>query len=189
MPGRGVSTIGVVASAAGGLEALTDDLVQPLVDRGHNVAVTLTPTAYSWLEPADLYRLADVTGWPVRSLPRLPWQDSPHPRAEVLVAAPFTANSVAKLALGIADNQALTLLSESLTTVPMVLFPRINAAHARHPAWAGHLERLRAAGVDLVYGPDVWPLAEPRTAGPRQLPWQAIMRQIEATVRTTDQRI
>jgi hypothetical protein len=30
-------------------------------------------------------------------------------------------------------------------------------------------------GVDLVYGEHVWPLAEPRTAGPRELPWAAIL--------------
>jgi hypothetical protein len=47
----------------------------------------------------------------------------------------MTANSVAKLALGIADNQALTVLCECVATVPMIIFPRINAAHARQPAW------------------------------------------------------
>lgn len=87
----------------------------------------------------------------------------------------MTANSTAKLALGIADNQALTLLCESLTVLPVVVFPRVNAAHARHPAWADHLVRLRAAGVRLVYGEDVWPLAEPRAADPRPLPWAAIL--------------
>jgi hypothetical protein len=27
----------------------------------------------------------------------------------------------------------------------------------------------------LIYGEHVWPLAEPRTAGPRELPWAAIL--------------
>ena len=47
----------------------------------------------------------------------------------------MTANSVAKLALGIADNQALTVLCENVGHRPMIIFPRINAAHARQPAW------------------------------------------------------
>jgi hypothetical protein len=32
----------------------------------------------------------------------------------------------------------------------MIIFPRINAAHARQPAWTDHLDRLRSAGVELI---------------------------------------
>jgi hypothetical protein len=45
-----MSVIGVVASAAGGVEHLRVGLVEPLVSFGHTVAVTLTPTAARWLE-------------------------------------------------------------------------------------------------------------------------------------------
>ena len=69
----------------------------------------------------------------------------------------MTANSIAKLALGIADNQALTVLCECVATVPMIIFPRVNAAHARQPAWNDHLDRLRSVGVELIYGEHVWP--------------------------------
>ena len=44
----------------------------------------------------------------------------------------------------------------------MIIFPRINAADARQPTWNDHLTRLRSAGVELVYGEHVWPLAELR---------------------------
>lgn len=171
-----MSTIGVVACGAGGVETLRTGLIQPLLHDGHTVAVTLTPTAASWLEACDeLDNLQRLTGLPVRSQPRLPGGESPHPRVDVFIAAPMTANSVAKLALGLADNQALTVLCENIATTPMVVFPRINAAHARQPAWARHITDLRAAGLDLIYGDDVWPLAEPRQAGPRELPWTAVL--------------
>ena len=99
----------------------------------------------------------------------------------MFVAAPLSASSVAKLALGIADNQALTSLCENVATTPMVVFPRVNAAHARQPSWAAHLSALRSVGVQLVYGEDVWPLAEPRAASPgRSLPWDAIIKAAEA---------
>jgi phosphopantothenoylcysteine synthetase/decarboxylase len=75
----------------------------------------------------ELERLETLTGLPVRSTPRLPHEQKPHPSSDVLVGAPMTANSVAKLALGIADNQALTVLWESVATVPMIIFPRVNA--------------------------------------------------------------
>jgi phosphopantothenoylcysteine synthetase/decarboxylase len=87
----------------------------------------------------------------------------------------MTANSIAKLSLGIADNQALTVLTEAVgTAAPMVLFPCINAAHARHPSWTEHLTRLTGAGVEVI-GDDVWPLTEPRAPEPRDLPWAAIL--------------
>lgn len=171
-----MSTIGVVASAAGGIEQLRKGLIEPLVQEGHTVAVTLTPTAASWLDRSgEREQIASSTGLPVRSTPRFPDEESPHPAVDLYVAAPWSAGSTAKLALGIADNQALTALCESIATVPMVVFPRINAAHARQPAWSEHIERLRAAGVHLIYGDDAWPLAEPRTSGPRYFPWGAIL--------------
>ena len=110
----------------------------------------------------------------------MPSSRSPHPKIDVYVAAPLTSNSTAKLSLGIADNQASTTLCESVATVPMVVFLRINAAHARQPAWAEHINRLRSAGVTLIDGEDVWPLAEPRAAGSRVLPWSAILSAAES---------
>ena len=176
-----MSTIGVVAAAAGGVETLRTGLVAPLIERGHQVAVTLTPTAAYWLDTiAETREIETLTGYPVRSTGRLPGEQSPHPIADIFLAAPMTANSIAKLSLGIADNQALTVLCEHIgTDAPMIVFPRINAAHARQPAWTDHLNRLRSAGVRLVYGPEVWPLYEPRAAGPRTMPWDQI---IAATV-------
>ena len=95
---------------------------------------------------------------------------------------PASANTVAKLALGIADNQALTTVCEALGTLslPIIIFPRINAAHARQPAWASHIEALRRVGADLVYGDDVWPLHEPRSSPGRDLPWEVIRQRIKA---------
>ncbi|MPZ95594.1 MAG: flavoprotein [Propionibacteriales bacterium] len=169
--------VGVVGCAAGGVEQLRAHLVEPLVARGHRVAVTLTPSAATWLrEVGEVDRLAELTGLPVRSEPRMPSEARPHPKIDVFVLAPATANTVAKLAMGIADNQALSTLCEGLGTTPMVVFPRINAAHARHPSWDGHVEKLRKVGVRLAYGEDVWPLYEPREApSDRPLPWSQIV--------------
>jgi phosphopantothenoylcysteine synthetase/decarboxylase len=179
-----VAVVAVVGSAAGGLEQIADALVRPLLELGHQVPVTVTPAAAQWLSPEDTDALDRLTGFPVRSAPRLPSGSRPHPDPDLLVAAPATANTVAKLALGIGDNQALTVLCENLTVRPTVVLPRVNAAHARHPAWAGHLAALRSAGARLVYGEDVWPLYEPRQAPPgRPLPWDAVVREVTAALR------
>lgn len=175
--------IGVVACAAGGVEDLRVGLVEPLVASGHQVGVTLTPTAGRWLDHLDeIAKLEVATGLPVRVDPRLPGEPRPHPKADAYVVAPASANTVAKLALGIGDNQALTVLSESLGTVPMLVFPRINAAHARHPAWQSHLTTLQTAGAQLLYGDHIWPLQEPRSEDPRQLPWAPILQATQQLV-------
>jgi hypothetical protein len=173
---RKPNTVGVVGCAAGGVDELRKQLVRPLLTEGTRVAVTLTPAAASWLDATgELFELERETGLPVRSYPRLPGDERPHPRVDCYVVAPASANTVAKLALGISDNQALTQVNESLTVVPVVVFPRVNAAHARHPAWGRHLDALRSAGVALIYGDDVWPLHEPRSAPGRPLPWGAVL--------------
>ena len=160
----------------GGVEALRERLVEPLLDRGHTVAITLTPRAAEWVAPAERWELERITGLPVRSHPRKPDEPRPHPPIELFVAAPVSANTVAKLAVGICDNQALTVLCEGIGSVPMVVFPRMNAAHARHPAWAGHLDTLRKAGVVLVE----WDLREPRPEEERPLPWDRILAAVDS---------
>ncbi|MFI1973006.1 flavoprotein [Streptomyces cinnamoneus] len=175
--------LGVVGSAAGGVEALRTGLVEPAMGRGWQVAVTLTPTAGQWLRTSGEHeRLEKLTGLPVRDEPRLPGEARPHPPVDCYVVAPASANMVAKLATGLMDNQALTQVGEAIGTLdlPVVVFPRVNAAHARHPAWQGHIDALRAGGVHLVYGPDVWPLYEPRDApAGRELPWTAVLDAVE----------
>ncbi|MFD3607121.1 flavoprotein [Streptomyces atroolivaceus] len=187
MLARSRGVLGVVGTATDGVESLRTGLVEPAVARGWRVTVTLTPNAGRWLRATGEWdRLESLTGLPVRDAPRLPAEPRPHPVADCHVVAPASANYVAKLATGIADNQALTQVSEALGTlgVPVVVFPRINAAHARHPAWEGHIEALRRAGVELVYGPDVWPLHEPRQ-GPavQELPWATILECVTARTR------
>lgn len=178
--------LGVVGTGAGGVEKLRIGLVEPAIAQGWQVGVTLTPTAAVWLDDlGELALLEKITGLPVRSAPRLPREPSPHPPPSCYVVAPASANTIAKMALGMADNQALTQVCEAIGTrdLPVVVFPRVNAAHARQPAWEQHLAALRDAGVWLVEGPEVWPLYEPREAPPgRGLPWEAVLRTAERAV-------
>jgi hypothetical protein len=178
-------TLGLVCAAAGGVEQIRERLIEPMLADGWMVAVTLTPTAATWLAAIDeITKIEAVTGLPVRTAPRLPGETSPHPAVDCYAAVPATANFVAKLALGIADNQALTQLCEAIggRRPPVVLFPRVNAAHAAQPAWANHLDALRSANVRLIYGETVWPLHIPRSAPNKTLPWTDIREAIEASV-------
>jgi hypothetical protein len=153
--------IGLVASGAGGVESrLRRELVEPAVCKGWRLAITLTPVAASWFAAnGELDRLAALTDLPVRSEPRLPSEPKPYPLPDGFLFVPATANSVAKLAIGIADNQALTQLGEALgARVPIVLRPQAAQAQRDHPAFSGHLRTLADAGVRIVDGPseDDW---------------------------------
>jgi hypothetical protein len=177
--------LGLVCCGAGGVEQVRGEVIDPLLREGWTVAVTATPTAYRWLEDlGEIDRIEEITRLPVRHRPRIPREESPHPAVDCYAVVPATANTVAKLALGIADNRALTQVCEALggRTPPVVVFPRVNAAHAGHPAWEGHLATLRRAGASLVWGEDVWPLHRPRSAPGRTVPWDVIRSAIRAAV-------
>lgn len=166
-PAQHAPVVGLVVSGAGGAEGLLDGFVRPALAQGWRVAITLTPTAARWLEAADLITpLADLTGLPVRWAARLPTEPKPHPPADCYAAAPATANTIAKLALGLSDNQALTHLCEAvgMPSTPVILLPRAAVDATRHPAWPGHLDRLRDAGVRVL----------PTASGP-VLPWDQVL--------------
>ena len=185
MSSAGGPVVGLVGTSAGGVEEIRERLIEPMQSLGWRVAVTLTPTAATWLDAiGELDKIEDITGYSVRHAPRLPSEVSPHPDVDCYAVAPASANTVAKLALGIADNQALTQVCEAIggRSVPVVVFPRINAAHAGQPAWDGHIASLRGAGVHLVYGEDVWPLHRPRSAPVRELPWKAVLETIKTAI-------
>ncbi len=177
--------LGLVGSGAGGVHELLPGLIRPAQEAGWTVAVTLTPTAGQWLRESGAFaEIEEASGFPVRVDPRSPTESSPHPQVDCYLVAPASANTVAKLALGIADNQALTQVNEAIgiRDLPVVVFPRVNAAHARHPSWDSHIAVLRRAGVHLVYGDDVWLLHEPRSAPGRELPWSAALDAVNAAV-------
>ncbi|HEX4721064.1 MAG TPA: flavoprotein [Pseudonocardiaceae bacterium] len=165
-----------MASGAGGVERrLRTELAEPALRRGWRLAVTLTPTAALWLDAAgELDRLRNLTDLPVRSVGRMPGEPSPYGLADRYLFAPATATSIAKLALGVGDNQALTQLCEAVGApgVPVVVHPQAGAAQRAHPAFAGHLEVLRSAGVVIA-------------DGPADAPWEPLLALLE-TLSTSD---
>ncbi|MET4644123.1 hypothetical protein ABID95_003866 [Streptomyces atratus] len=86
---------------------------------------------------------------------------------------------------------ALTQVSEALGTIgaPSWCSPGSTPLMQDIRHGRGHIETLRKADVDLVYGRDVWPLYEPRE-GPevRKLPWPTIMESIQQVAPDTSRR-
>jgi phosphopantothenoylcysteine decarboxylase/phosphopantothenate--cysteine ligase len=69
-------------------------------------------------------------------------------KADLLLIAPATANTIGKLARGIADDALSTLYTA--TTAPTVIAPAMNVNMFAHPAVAENMEILRRRGVGIV---------------------------------------
>ncbi|GLZ43143.1 flavoprotein [Actinokineospora sp. NBRC 105648] len=153
MSGR---VLGLVSAAGGGLDRrLRAEVAEPAVARGWRLAITFTPTAGRWMDATgETGRLQALTDLPVRSESRLSTEPKPYRMPDAFLFVPATANSVAKLALGVVDNQALTALGEALGTpgVRVVVHPQAGPAQRAHPLFTSHLETLRAAGVLIADG-------------------------------------
>lgn len=114
---------------------------------GWQAAIIATAAASKWLDRKELER----SGVPLVSDHREPDSNKRLPQPSAVVLAPGTFNTINKLAAGIADTYALSVLCESLgERRTMVVVPFVKHALAGHPAWASSLETLRRSGVQLL---------------------------------------
>ena len=142
----------VVLGVSGGIAAYkAPDLVRRLQDAGAAVRVILTPNAARFVSPLSL---AAVSNHPVIADQ---WGDSSHGGvdhidlarwADVLLIAPATANVIAKLAIGIADDALTTYALAHRGGV--VVAPAMNSFMLAHPTVTQNLATLRARGVDVI---------------------------------------
>jgi phosphopantothenoylcysteine decarboxylase len=115
------------------------------------VCVVATPNARAFL---NMTALAELTGRPVRVEYRAPGETAPLPPADAMLVAPATFNTINKWAAGVSDTLALGLINEAIGLgIPVVAMPFVNSALATHPAFASSVERLRAAGVEVIFAP------------------------------------
>jgi len=140
----------VLLGVTGGIAAYKAcELCRLLVKEGHEVVPLVTPGAERF-----------VTAETFRALARRPAGDDVYlhlTRADLLVVAPCTANTLAKLAHGLSDN----VLTEAALAHrgPVLVAPAMNPRMWSHPATRANAEALRVRGVVLV-GPDEGETAE-----------------------------
>ncbi|ARE39767.1 Phosphopantothenoylcysteine decarboxylase [Rhodovulum sp. P5] len=140
---------------AGGIAAYkTLDLIRRLRERGAAVTPVMTRAAEQFVTPLsvsalcgqkvfrDLFDLTDEAEMGHIQLSR---------SADLVVVAPATANMMAKMAGGIADDLPSTLLLA--TDTPVLLAPAMNVRMWGHPATRRNVDTLRGDGIRLV-GPN-----------------------------------
>jgi phosphopantothenoylcysteine decarboxylase/phosphopantothenate--cysteine ligase len=140
----------VLVGVSGGISAYkTCELVRLFVRTGHEVFPLVTPAAEQFVRAHTFFALA-----------RRPPSDDPYPHlttADLLVVAPATANTIAKLAHGLADN----LVTEAALAHrgPLLVAPAMNPRMWSHPAMQANIATLRQRRVEIV-GPDEGDTAE-----------------------------
>ena len=140
----------ILLGVSGGIAAYKAcELTRLLVRAGHEVIPLVTLGAQRFVTEETFLALA-----------RRPKNENVYPhltQADLLVVAPCTANTLAKLAHGIADN----VLTEAALAHrgPILVAPAMNPRMWMNPATRANVETLRARGVELV-GPDEGEMAE-----------------------------
>ena len=148
----------VVVGVTGGVAAYkAAELVRRLQQEGLEVEVVMTRHAQEFVTPLTF---AALTGRKVitdmfsaeNSAPANVESAIEHiavaQRADALVIAPATSNTIAKLAQGIADDFLSTLYLA--TTAPTIIAPAMNVNMWDHQATQANLKILRARGVHIV---------------------------------------
>jgi phosphopantothenoylcysteine decarboxylase / phosphopantothenate---cysteine ligase len=159
----------VLLGVTGGISAYKAcEICRLLVKDGHDVVPLVTPDAERF-----------VTAETFRALARRPPGDDVYlhlTRAELLIVAPCTANTLAKLAHGFSDN----VLTEAALAHrgPTLVAPAMNPRMWSHAATRANAEILRARGVVLV-GPDEGETAEGELGVGRMAEPEEIVRAAE----------
>ncbi len=165
----------------GGIAAYKSaDLVRRLREAGATVQVAMTDNAQRFVGAQTFQALS---GFPVRTSL---WDAQAEAAmghielarwAERIVIAPATANILAKLAHGLADDLVSTLCLA--TTAPVTVAPAMNHRMWLHPATQANVAMLRARGLHIV-GPEDGPLAEGESGPGRMSEPAAIVSALRA---------
>ncbi|MUL43093.1 flavoprotein [Streptomonospora sp. PA3] len=145
-------------------------LVDMAHERGWTVQLISTPAALAFI---DTNALEKQTGRPVRSAHRAP--GSPRsPKADALIIAPATFNTINKLATGISDNYALDIASElSGTQLPIVILPYINRNYFSRTPLQNSIHALKEEGIYIQINEST---PHPQGKGdPNSFPWSTAL--------------
>src|SRR5688500_11515234 len=142
----------IVLGISGGIAAYkAPELVRRLRDAGGEVRVILTPNAARFVSPLALAAVSD------HGVIMDQWGDSDRGGvdhidlarwAELLLIAPATANVLAKLAVGIADDALTTYALAHRGDI--LVAPAMNTFMLAHPTVRENIETLRARGVGII---------------------------------------
>jgi phosphopantothenoylcysteine decarboxylase/phosphopantothenate--cysteine ligase len=157
---RGLRGARIVLGVCGGIAAYkAAELASTLVQAGARVDIAMTAGAHQFIQPLTF---EGITHQRVRTSVYEGWDDggTGHvalaAEADLLLIAPATANTIARLANGHVDDMLSAIALA--TTAPIVIAPAMEHHMWMHPATAANVATLRSRGVTFV-GPEEGRLA------------------------------
>ena len=169
----------ILLIVGGGIAAYkAAELIRGARKAGHSVTPVLTAGGAHFVTPMSLAALAEspvyTSLWDLKDEAEMGHIQLSR-AADLVLVCPATADLIAKMAAGIADDLATTLLLA--TDKPVIVAPAMNVRMWQHEATQANIATLRARGVTVI-DPDDGPMACGEF-GPGRLPEpEAILRQL-----------
>ena len=153
----------IVVGISGGIAAYKiPELIRSLVKAGAEVKVTTTPNALQFVTELTLQTLsgssvysdvfASINAHTTEHISLPEWADA-------MIVAPATANVLAKMANGIADDALTTTICSCVARKPMLIAPAMNDKMWENPATQQSIETIRKWKNVTVLEPAEGPLA------------------------------
>lgn len=180
----------VLLIVGGGIAAYKAcELIRLLRKRGHAVRCVMTEGASHFVTPMTLAALSEdqvyTSLWDLKDETEMGHIQLSR-QADLIVVAPATADLIARMAAGIADDLATTLLLA--TDTPVLTAPAMNVRMWQHPATSRNVAQLRRDGI-TVLEPDEGTMACGEY-GPGRLPEpEAIAAAIDRALAPADTRL
>jgi phosphopantothenoylcysteine decarboxylase / phosphopantothenate---cysteine ligase len=170
----------IILGVCGGIAAYKSAvLTRLLVKAGADVKIIMTPSAHDFITPLTLSTLSknpvltslekEKTGEWNNHVELSLWADA-------MIIAPATANTIAKIALGLCDN--LLLATYLSARCPVWLAPAMDLDMLQHPSTKSNLEKIKSFGNTLI-DPTHGELASGLTGNGRMAEPEDIFKQID----------
>ena len=129
------------------------DLTSQLTKLGHQVKILMTPAATAFITPLTLQVLSEQA-----VLVEVMTEDDPKQiqdidlgkEADLFLVAPASANTIAKLAIGLADNMVTSTALALPQGTKKILAPAMNTKMLEHPATQRNLKLLQDYGYQII---------------------------------------
>jgi phosphopantothenoylcysteine decarboxylase / phosphopantothenate---cysteine ligase len=144
----------IILGVSGSIAAIeVPRIIRELIRHGADVRVVMSAEAARLVTPESLRfasghpPILELTG----DVEHVTWMGPGEKRADLLLIAPATANTISKIAHGIDDTPVTSFASVALGGhVPILLAPAMHADMGENPAVKANLEQLCAWGVEVI---------------------------------------
>ncbi|TRO45675.1 bifunctional phosphopantothenoylcysteine decarboxylase/phosphopantothenate--cysteine ligase CoaBC, partial [Candidatus Bathyarchaeota archaeon] len=144
----------IILCITGSVAAIkSTEVARELMRRGADVYAVMTKAAQQIVHP-DMVEWA--TGNPVVTeltgqIEHVTYAGEHRNRADLILVAPSTANTIGKVAAGIDDTPVTTTLTTGIGAgIPVIIAPAMHASMYKHPIVLQNIEKLRDIGISVL---------------------------------------